>query len=318
MLFSNRQSRKFDPQRAPFPKASALALLVSLLIASTTGIAATLSVGSGLEFAAPSDAARRARDGDVVEISAGDYRGDVAVWSASNLTIRAVGGLVRLFADGKSAQGKAIWVVQGTNTVIEGIQFHGARVPDRNGAGIRFEGDALTVRRCAFFGNENGILTFNRETATLVIEASEFGRNGYGDGYSHNLYAGRIASLTVRDSYFHRARIGQQLKSRARVTRIENTRISDHDDGRSSYAVDLSDGGDAAIIDSVLEKGPLAENRTLVSFGAESLRWPVNRLRITGSRLINPHLLGRFLFVREGTESVTLENNEYIGPALRP
>ncbi len=294
------------------------ALAATLVLSGTSTEAATLKVGPGLEFPSPSDAAHHTKDGDVVAITAGDYRGDVAVWRASNLTIRAVGGKVRLFADGNSSQGKAIWVVQGSNTIIEGVEFHDARVLDHNGAGIRAEGDALTVRNCKFFDNENGILTGNKATATLVIEASEFGRNGYGDGYSHNLYVGRIASLTVRGSYFHEALVGHQLKSRARMTRIERSRFSDLANGRSSYALDFPDGGEATIIDSVIEKGPFAENSTLISFGAESLHWPTNRLTITGSKLVNPQARGRFIFVRSGAEPVVLENNLYEGPAARP
>ncbi|MFO1188345.1 MAG: hypothetical protein U1E97_01825 [Alphaproteobacteria bacterium] len=53
-------------------------------------------VGSGKAFRVPSDAARVARSGDTVEIDAGVYEGDVAVWPQSNLTLRGVGGMVEL------------------------------------------------------------------------------------------------------------------------------------------------------------------------------------------------------------------------------
>ena len=68
-----------------------------------------LSVGPGKAFSVPSKAAKVARDGDIIEILAGTYRGDVAVWRANNLVIRGVGGRVVLDAAGKSAGGKAIW-----------------------------------------------------------------------------------------------------------------------------------------------------------------------------------------------------------------
>lgn len=51
-----------------------------------------LRVGPGEAYPVPSAAAKAARDGDVVEIRAGTYSGDVAVWLASNLVIRGVGG----------------------------------------------------------------------------------------------------------------------------------------------------------------------------------------------------------------------------------
>ena len=46
-----------------------------------------LRVGPGEAFAKPSDAARAARDGDTVVIEAGEWKGDVCVWRANDLTI---------------------------------------------------------------------------------------------------------------------------------------------------------------------------------------------------------------------------------------
>src|SRR5258708_2780718 len=58
-------------------------------------------------------ASRLARDGDTVEIEAGDYVGDVTSWNQNDLTLRATGGRVRIFAAGEAAERKAIWVVKG-------------------------------------------------------------------------------------------------------------------------------------------------------------------------------------------------------------
>jgi hypothetical protein len=48
------------------------------------------------------------------------------------------GGRAKIDAGGRNVAGKGIWVVQGTNTVIESIELSGAKVPDFNGAGIRY------------------------------------------------------------------------------------------------------------------------------------------------------------------------------------
>jgi hypothetical protein len=45
-----------------------------------------LRVGPKRAYATPSAASRAVRDGDVVEIDAGVYDADVAVWRAHNLT----------------------------------------------------------------------------------------------------------------------------------------------------------------------------------------------------------------------------------------
>ena len=71
-------------------------------------------------------ASKLARDGDTVEITAGDYVGDTAVWSQSNIIIRGVNGRPRLVAAGKAGEAKAIWVVRGNDFVVENMEFTGA------------------------------------------------------------------------------------------------------------------------------------------------------------------------------------------------
>jgi hypothetical protein len=179
--------------------------------------------------------------GDVIKVSAGDYVGDVATWSANNLTICGAGGRARLFANGKNAQGKGLWVIQGRDTVVDSIEFHDAKVPDQNGAGIRAEGPNLSIKNSGFYNNENGILSDNG--GTISIDRSEFARNGFGDGYTHNIYVGAVDRLNVTASYFHEARIGHNLKSRAKETHIENSYFMDGPSGTSSYLVDFPNGG---------------------------------------------------------------------------
>ena len=177
--------------------------------------AAVLHVGAGRKLTRPSAAAQVARDGDIVEIDAGLYEGDAAIWTQHGLTIRGVGGRAHLRANGAHAESKAIWVIKGSNTTIENVEFSGAAVPHRNGAGIRQEGAGLTVRNCYFHHNENGILTGANPDSDIVVEHSEFAYNGYGDGYSHNLYIGTVRSFTLRYSYVHHAVVGHNVKSRA-------------------------------------------------------------------------------------------------------
>src|SRR5262245_2472076 len=126
-------------------RASALGLALALAVAPAAR-ADTLRVGPQHELKTPSAASKLARDGDIVEIEPGLYAADTAVWFQNALTIRAVGGRAHLRADGAQAEGKAIWVIKGAGTTIEGIEFSGAKVPERNGAGIRLEGPGLTVR----------------------------------------------------------------------------------------------------------------------------------------------------------------------------
>ena len=264
-------------------------------------------------------AAARIKDGGVVEIRAGDYPADVAVWTGDRIVVRGIGGRVRMIAAGASAERKAIWVVRGGAVRIENIEFSGARVADHNGAGIRFERGRLTVRDCAFFDNENGILAGNDGAAELVIENSEFGHNGAGDGLSHNLYVGRIRKLTVTGSYFHHARVGHLLKSRAAENHVMYNRLTDEADGRASYELEFPDGGLAYVVGNVVEQGPDTENRQMISFGAEGYLWPRNRLFLVNNTLVDDRPFGGVMLqVAKGADRIVAVNNLLAGGELSP
>jgi len=258
-------------------------------------------------------AARLAHDGDTVEIQAGEYHADVASWPQKNLIIRGVGGNARIFADGRSAEGKAIWVIRDGTFHIENIDFIGARVPDHNGAGIRFEKGNLHIRNCLFYANENGLLATGGD-AELSIENSEFAYNGSGDGQSHNLYVGNVRSLKVTGSYFHHANVGHLLKSRASYNYIAYNRLTDEIGGRASYELEFPNGGIAYVIGNIIQQGSDTENSTLISYGAEKYPWPKNSLYLASNSLVNDLPRGgSFLRVYPGVQRVVSMNNLLIG-----
>lgn len=264
-----------------------------------------------------SEVSHVALDGDTVEIVSGEYRGDVAVWLQKRLIIRGIGGNARLFADGRSAEDKAIWVIRNGDFDVSNVEFIGARVADLNGAGIRFEGGHLTVRNCLFWGNDTGLLTSggpDRGSARLEIEGSEFAYNGYGDGQSHHLYVGSIGSLRVTGSYFHHGNVGHLIKSRAAVNEIRYNRITDEQGGRASYEVDLPNGGIAIMVGNVIQQSRGTENPTLISFGEEGYQWPVNRLYLMSNTLVNDQPYGgAFLRAAQGADSIISANNVLSG-----
>ena len=111
-----------------------------------------LRVGTGGDVPRMADALRLAQDGDTLHVLPGTYDGDVAVITQRKLQIVGLGGPGErpvFDAAGQHAQGKAIWVVRDGDIHIENIAFRGARVPDHNGAGIRFEAGRLSLRGCA-------------------------------------------------------------------------------------------------------------------------------------------------------------------------
>ncbi len=181
---------------------------------------ATLNVGAGQAYATLSAAVGASRDGDVIAVQAGTYVNDFATIS-TDITIVGVGGMANFVATVAPPNGKGILVTQ-SDVTIQNLSFSGAAVADGNGAGIRYEGGNLVIIDSYFHDNQDGLLANNAPNGTIHIVGSEFASNGAGDGYSHNLYVGNIASLVIDDSYFHDASVGHQIKSRAQSTTITN------------------------------------------------------------------------------------------------
>jgi hypothetical protein len=288
-----------------------------------SGVPRVLRVGSRQVLTSIAAAARLARNGDTVEVEAGDYLDDVASWPQDDLTIRAVGGRARMISANARAENKAIWVIKGNRVVIENIEFMGARVPDRNGAGIRHEGGKLTVRNCLFERNEMGLLTWNSEAAELVIEASEFRDNAVswthrrGDPIGHQIYVGSIASFTLRESYVHGGAFGHLVKSRARENFIVNNRIADEASGKASYELEFPNGGLAYVLGNIIQQSADTENLQLVSYGAEGHRWPQNDLFLVNNTLVDEAPRGGvFLRVTPGAGRVVLINNLLLGNTI--
>lgn len=272
----------------------------------------TWRVGPGRPLATPSAAAKVARNGDTVLIDAGTYVGDVATWTQDDLTLRGVGGRADVRAGGRSAQGKAIWVIAGARTTVDSVELSGATVPDGNGAGIRQEGPGLTVTRSWFHDNQDGILTGADADSDIVIRRSRFFRNGAGDGYTHNLYVGAVRSLTVTGSYLWGADTGHELKSRAARNTIVGNRIADGD-ATASYSIDLPNGGSSLIAGNVVIQGPRSANSALVSFGAEGFAGASRELWVVNNTFVNRRATGTFVRLAAGSRA-SLRNNLLVGP----
>lgn len=303
-----------------FRKRRALEALWALLLTDSlagSASAGTLAVGPGKPYATPCAAFAAAKDGDRVEIEAsGSYSGDVCAITANGLTIVGSNGQAHIDAGGKNAQGKGIWVIQGHDTVVENIELSGASVPDQNGAGIRQEGANLTVRRCYFHDNENGILSGANPSSEISIESSEFARNGFGDGYSHNLYIGTVKKFTLRASYSHSAKIGHLVKSRALENYILYNRLTGEADGTESYEINLPDAGTSYVIGNLIQQGPGTDNAAMLDFASESAKNGGQGLYVVNNTFVNDRG-GSAVFVSVGgafTSSVVVRNNALVGP----
>lgn len=259
---------------------------------------ATMIVGPGERIDSISEAARLARDGEVIEIRPGTYRGQPAVWTQDRLVIRATGERPVMLADGRHAEGKAIWVVRGGDIRIENIEFRGARVPAGNGAGIRFERGRLTVQRCRFADNEMGILTANFSEQSLEISDSEFIEAPRHQGQLHHLlYVGAIGKFVLRGSRFAGGYLGHLVKSRARESHVLYNMLVDGEAGKASYELEFPNGGLVFVLGNAIGQSAGTDNPSIVAYGAEGPRWPDNALYLAHNTLVNDHFAGDFLRV---------------------
>lgn len=292
--------------------ATRLLVLGAGLLLSLDVAAAVLRVGPGEAFKRIADAAKAAKDGDVVEILSGEYRGDVTVWPQKKLTIRGIGERPVLIANGKIARGKAIWVIANGDIQIDNIEFRGARAADHNGAAIRLERGRLDVRKSVFIDNQNGILTANFPDAELFIRDSLFAQAPRQEqSLPHLLYVGRIARLEVSGSRFHQGYRGHLIKSRARHTDIRYNLIYDGPAGEASYEIDLPNGGLAFIIGNIVGQSANTQNPVVISYGAERHAWPESALYLSHNTLVSERLTGTW-FLRSWSKRLP-PNAEIVG-----
>ena len=96
---------------------------------------------------------------------------------SKNITLQGVGGMVTMVSTGLIPNGKAIFITR-RQYHDQQFEFSGAKVADRNGAGIRYEGGNLILNNGYFHNNEDGLARRTYPTGTLTINNSEFAYNG--------------------------------------------------------------------------------------------------------------------------------------------
>jgi len=285
--------------------------------------ATTLSVGPGKTYSAPCAAIAAAWDGDTIEIEGGTtYKGDACRIARNGLTIRGVNGRPQIDAAGKEHGGKGTWIVTGNDIVVDNVEMMGARVADHNGAALRLEGTNFTLRRSFLHDNENGILSGHNENSDILIEYTEFGHNGFGDGQTHNLYIGKARSLTFRYNYSHDANVGHNLKSRAMTNTIVYNRFSSTNpgekgstaSGQPSYEIDVPNAGTSYVIGNVIQQPAANQNPNIVAYGEEGATNPGQDLYFVNNTVVNDFAGGTFLFVSGKVSTPALiQNNIFVG-----
>ena len=278
---------------------------ISLIFVSTLRIdtvtAETLQVGPHRSLKTPSAAAATAKAGTLIEIDAGVYENDYSTWSQDSLTIRGTGGMVHMKSNGLIPNGKAIWIIRGGNTEIENVEFSGAKVEDKNGAGIRHERGRLRLRNTFFHGNEFSILTGSEPGSTLYVESSRIWNQKRENTFSHGIYVGALERFTIRDSHIMGTDQGHQIKSRARENYIAFNKIEDSRQGNSSRLIDLPNCGLSYVVGNTMFKARTTENISAIGYGAEGCGDRSDRQRQL--------YVVKNKFVNEGSRGILVNNH---------
>jgi hypothetical protein len=261
-------------------------------VATASPTPTPLVVGPGRKYTTVASALAASQDGDTIDVVSGTYTNDFA-YVYHNVTILGVGGMVKMVATEPPPNLKGFLVVE-KGLTIKNFEFSGASIPasdGNNAAGIRAEGGNLIVQYCYFHDNQDGILApepYTPGRSNIQIDRSEFSHNGAGDGYSHNLYIGNVHRLVFTHSYSHDAVVGHELKSRAFETTIDTSVFADGSTGDASYEIDVPNAGVALVENSVIEKGPHAQNPAAIHYGGETqYRWATNSLTISSNTIID-------------------------------
>jgi hypothetical protein len=206
-------------------------------------------------------------DGDTIYVKAGTYTNDFAIIN-TDISIIGVGGMAHFVATVAPPNGKAIFVTNGDVT-LDHLEFSGAAVSAKNGAGVKVQMGNVTITDSYFHDNQDGMLVSPHAGGHLTINRSEFNHNGAGDGFSHNIYVNAIDYFEVTNSYFHNAVVGHEIKSRALATTVIGNRIADGN-STASYSIDLPNGGNATIENNLIQQGPNSQNPTIIRYGEET------------------------------------------------
>ena len=242
--------------------------------------------------------------GDTVLIMNGVYENDKQVTiSKDNIVILGYGVEKPVLRAGNiiandSANGKGILVIKGNHVKVQHLIFENAKVPDKNGAGIRQEGCDLHVIDCDFRYNEMGILCGSIDDCKTTIEYCSFEGNGSAEnpGYQHNVYINHIDTLIFRfNRTMDAVAEGHELKSRARFNFIGYNYIL-NSNSVDSRNIDLPNGGIAIVIGNVVTQGLNSANSNMIGYGLEGLSEGIpHELYVVNNTFDNARRQGSFV-----------------------
>lgn len=220
-----------------------------------------------------------------IAIAPGEYR-QCAVQERGELTFVAVTPGTAVF-EKATCEGKAAFVLRGRSARLSGLVFRSMAVPDGNGAGIRLERGDLTVAQSWFLDSQQGILTADDPSGTIVIDKSTFSGLGTCEnsaGCAHSIYIGDYGRLRITRSRFERGTGGHYVKSRSRLVEIASSSFDDSAGRATNYMIDLPEGATGQITNNWFVQGSDKKNYSaFIAVAAEDHTHTADGLTIAGN-----------------------------------
>lgn len=263
-----------------------------------------------------------ADSGDRIEVvgDGADYEQCVTVPDTLS-DIEIVGVCGRPHIRDTVCQLKGVFLNNSRNLSLTHLEVSGASISESDGgnaAAVRDQGQGnLDLRYVYFHGNQNGILG---GVGVIRIDWSRFEANGspQDPGYTHNTYfAPEVTETIIQNSLFLRAQNeGNNMKSRAQKLTFRCS-VSASLDGVDSREMDISEGGELVIENSIIQQGEASANSGMVGFATESenpdRRHAAQSITIRNTDFINDKPNGTFLAYNAYDTSVFLENVRFVG-----
>ncbi len=268
------------------PALAFAALALAAPLAAQSGGAPFTVQETGEGFATLDEAVGSIRMGrGTILIAPGTYH-ECTVQAGGDIVFKAVRPGSVTF-DGSPCEDKAIFVLRGRSSTVDGIIFRGVRVADGNGAGIRTEMGDLTVTNSMFLDSQEGILGGEPTRQKIVIDRSTFSGLGTCDeapDCAHSIYLANKGSVTITRSRFERGTGGHYVKLRVPTVRIVDNSFDDTRGAKTNYMIDLPEGGTGVIANNSFVQGRNKENWTgFIVVAAESKTYRSTGLEVTGN-----------------------------------
>lgn len=215
------------------------------------------------------------QNGDTLLVAEGVHHTPIVI-TKNNITIKGNGHVI---FEKSAAHGKGFILSQGNNLTVENIECRHISVRDGNGACIRQEGKDLTLEHVYFHNSQEGVLETSRNKGFIKIYDSRFERLGF-NGQAHGIYSNK-AEVYIYQSLIVAAKDeGHAIKVRGAKLFIESSVIASlsSDDSR---LIDMSNGGELTVKDSILAQGPKSANGQMVGFGLEGMAYKSNSVSLT-------------------------------------